>query len=59
MSEEKLTIIENSAEKYLKLPKEYRMFVQGYMQGVILRESERQTAVEEKERAGDDSGYGK
>lgn len=35
MSEEKLEIIENSADKYKALPKDKQMFVLGFMQGVL------------------------
>lgn len=40
MSEEKLKIIKNSAYEYKKLPKDKRMFIIGFMQGVLSNQQE-------------------
>lgn len=42
MSEEKLEIIENSADKYKELPRDKQMFVLGFMQGVLSNKQEQQ-----------------
>lgn len=41
MSEEKLTIIRNSADQYKKLPKDKQMFILGFMQGVLADRQEK------------------
>ncbi len=43
MSEDKLKVIENSADEYKKLPKDKQMFVLGYMQGVLSSQQDKQT----------------
>lgn len=49
MSEEKLKIIRSSADEYKKLPEDKKMFVLGFMQGVL---SNQQDGPKEKELQG-------
>lgn len=41
MNEEKLRIIKSSADEYKKLPKEKKMFILGFMQGVLSNQQEK------------------
>ena len=40
MDKEKMDIIEQSANEYKKLPVDKKMFILGYMHGVVMREAE-------------------
>lgn len=40
MSEEKMSIIEKSIGDFVKLPQEKKMFVLGFMQGVLVNKDE-------------------
>ena len=44
MSEDKLKVIENSADDYKKLPKDKQKFVLGYMQGVLSSQQDKEVA---------------
>lgn len=49
MSEDKLKVIENSADDYKKLPKDKQMFVLGYMQGVLSSQQEKEITESNKQ----------
>lgn len=49
MSEEKMKVIENSADDYKKLPRDKQMFVLGYMQGVLSSQRDKEVADSNKQ----------
>ena len=49
MSKDKLNVIENSADYYKKLPKDKKMFVLGYMQGVLSGQHEKEVTDSSKQ----------
>lgn len=42
MSKEKLKIIQSSADEFRKLPQDKKMFILGFMQGVLSNQQEKQ-----------------